>query len=61
MTGISTDGVPKSLKNTVYPFQYNDLERLKDLIQNHNIGTIIMEVKRYIEPKNNFLKSKKTL
>ena len=61
MTGISTDGVPKSLKNTVYPFQYNDLERLKDLIQNHNIGTIIMEVKRYIEPKNNFLQKVRKL
>jgi glutamate-1-semialdehyde 2,1-aminomutase len=55
MSGISTDGVPSSLKKTIYPFLYNDFEYLEKIVNSENIGTIIMEVKRNVEPKNNFL------
>ena len=53
---LQTDGVPKSLKNTVFPFQYNDFDSLKKIVDKNTIGTIKMEVYRNIEPKNNFLK-----
>jgi len=53
--GINVKGTPNSFVNTSFPFKYNDLEGLKKLISNKKIGVIIMEVKRYIEPKNDFL------
>jgi glutamate-1-semialdehyde 2,1-aminomutase len=54
--GINVKGTPNSFVNTSFPFKYNDLDGLKKLISNKKIGVIIMEVKRYIEPKNDFLK-----
>ena len=53
---LQTDGVPKALKNTVFPFQYNDFETLKKIVDKNKIGVIKMEVYRNIEPKNDFLK-----
>ena len=51
------DGVPKELNETTYQFQYNDINSAKELIKkDKKIGTIIMEVKRNIDPKDNFLK-----
>jgi glutamate-1-semialdehyde 2,1-aminomutase len=61
MTGIKSDGVPESLRNTIFPFKYNDLERLKILIQHNDVGTIIMEVKRNIDPENSFLEKVRKL
>ena len=58
---LQTDGVPKSLKNTVFPFQYNDFDSLKKIVDKNTIGTIKMEVYRNIEPKNNFLKKVREL
>lgn len=48
-------GLPKSLKGAVYPFLYNDIEGLEQLIQKHDIGTIKMEVSRNHGTENNFL------
>ena len=55
LPGLEPLGVPKVLKNTVHPFNYNDFEELKDLCNIHNIGVIKMEVIRNSEPENNFL------
>jgi len=54
-------GVPKNLINTSFPFMYNDFEGLKKIILNNEIGVIKMEVKRNIEPSNNFLKKVRDL
>ena len=59
LEGLSTKGVPKGLKNTVFPFKYNDFESLKKICSQNSIGVIKMEVFRNIPPKNNFKKSKK--
>ena len=59
--GLQTDGVPKALKNTVFPFEYNDFEKLKSIVEKNKIGTIKMEVYRNIEPKNNFLEKVRNL
>ena len=57
LKNLPIKGVPNNLKNTVYTFEYNDFEKLKQLINKHkDIGVIKMEVKRNIDPKNNFLK-----
>ena len=55
LTGLSPNGVPKNLKDTAFPFKYNDLDGLLKILENHDIGTIIMEPQRSEEPKDNFL------
>ena len=61
LPGLPVAGVPKSLKNTVHPFAYNDFEGLKNIVHEHDIGVIKMEVKRNIEPTDNFLEKVRTL
>jgi glutamate-1-semialdehyde 2,1-aminomutase len=56
LNGLETNGVPSSLANTIFPFEYNNIEEIKKIVKRNNIGTIIMEVSRNILPKNNFLK-----
>jgi glutamate-1-semialdehyde 2,1-aminomutase len=55
LTGLNPLGVPKNLSDTVFPFEFNNLDKLKELIKKKNIGIVKMEVSRNIEPKNNFL------
>ena len=55
LTGLNPIGVPKNLKDTAFPFKYNDYQGLLDIISCHDIGTIIMEPIRSEEPQNNFL------
>ena len=54
-------GVPKALKDTVLPFHYNNFEELLDLVENHDIGVIKMEVIRSFGPENNFLQKVREL
>ena len=53
---VPIKGVPEDLKNSVFPFEYNNLVQLKKIISNHDIGIIKMEVERNDIPINNFLK-----
>ena len=55
LEGLPATGVPKVLNGTVFPFKYNDIDGLKDLIYNNNIGTVKMEVCRNFFPEDNFL------
>jgi len=55
MSGLSPNGVPKSLNTSTFPFMYNDLEALENLIATQDIGVIKMEVFRNVEPHDNFL------
>ncbi len=55
MSGLNYDGIPENLKNTSFPFPYNDFKYLLKLIDKKKIGIIKMEVMRNIGPKNNFL------
>ena len=55
LTGLNPNGVPKSLKNTVYPFNYNDFEELLSIVNTNDIGVIKMEVERNFGPEDNFL------
>ena len=56
IAGLSPKGVPKNLKNSVFPFNYNNYEELFDIVEKNNIGVIKMEVIRNFAPKDNFLK-----
>jgi glutamate-1-semialdehyde 2,1-aminomutase len=55
LPGLNPKGVPKELKGTVIPFNYNCIEELEAVIRNNDIGVIKMEVSRNFKPKNNFL------
>ena len=56
MPGLNFDGLPENLKNTSFPFPYNDFDYLLKLVDKKKIGIIKMEVMRNVKPKNNFLK-----
>ena len=56
MNNLKFKGVFKNLKNSSFPFAYNDFESLNKLIEKKKIGIIMMEVTRTYSPKNNFLK-----
>lgn len=62
LPGLDPKGVPKSLKNTVFPFTYNNFKELEDLVSNNpDIGVIKMEVSRNMGPANNFLQNVRNL
>ena len=55
LPGLNPKGVPKDLKGSVIPFNYNCIDELNLIIKNHDIGVIKMEVSRNNEPQNDFL------
>jgi len=55
MSGLNYDGIPENLKDTSFPFPYNDFENLLKLIKDKNIGIIKMEVMRNMKPRDNYL------
>jgi glutamate-1-semialdehyde aminotransferase len=61
LSGLDAAGVPKELKNTVFPFHYNDFEELEQIVAKENIGVIKMEVVRNFGPENNFLQKVREL
>lgn len=61
MPGLDPAGVPKNLKNTAIPFNYNKFEELEKIVREHDIGTIKMEVSRNQKPEDNFLKKVRRL
>ena len=61
LPGLSPNGVPRNLKGSVHPFEYNDFDTLESLVTSKNIGVIKMEVFRNKEPENNFLEKVRKL
>lgn len=55
LPGLEPKGVPRNLKGTVFPFNYNNYAELEALVNAHEIGVIKMEVVRNKEPEDNFL------
>ena len=55
LPGLNAKGVPKNLKNSVYPFNYNNFKQLLSIVENNDIGVIKMEVVRNFGPEDNFL------
>jgi glutamate-1-semialdehyde 2,1-aminomutase len=61
LPGLDPLGVPKELKDSVFPFNYNNFAELEHLENSHDIGVIIMEVSRNINPEDNFLQKVRKL
>jgi len=55
LSGLEPKGVPDGLKNTIYPFNYNNLEELEEICNNNDIGVIVIEGARYDFPTKEFL------
>jgi glutamate-1-semialdehyde 2,1-aminomutase len=61
LPGLDPTGVPQNLKDTVFPFHYNNIEELENLIKTQDIGVIKMEVVRNFGPEDNFLQKVRDL
>ncbi len=59
--GLSSTGVPPTLEGSIYPFTYNNIEELENLLKTNDIGVIIMEPMRSTFPENNFLQKVRSL
>jgi glutamate-1-semialdehyde 2,1-aminomutase len=55
LPGLEPRGVPRNLKGTVLPFNYNNFAELQTLVSQHEIGVIKMEVVRNQGPEDGFL------
>lgn len=55
LSGLEPLGVPRGLTGTALPFNYNEIEELEEIVENNDIGAIVIEPIRHQEPKNNFL------
>ncbi|MFZ3074395.1 MAG: aminotransferase class III-fold pyridoxal phosphate-dependent enzyme [Minisyncoccales bacterium] len=55
LPGLLPLGVPRALKGTMLPFNYNKIEELKKVVQENDIGVIVMEPQREHEPQVGFL------
>ena len=56
LPGLDPNGVPRCLLKTAIPFEYNNFSKIEKIIQENDIGVIIMEPMRHQEPQNDFLK-----
>jgi glutamate-1-semialdehyde 2,1-aminomutase len=61
LPGLEPNGVPRNLRGTVFPFNYNNFEELKAIVSEHEIGVIKMEVSRNCGPEDNFLQKVRQL
>tara|TARA_A200000113_G_scaffold225422_1_gene246266 strand:+ start:8559 stop:9866 length:1308 start_codon:yes stop_codon:yes gene_type:complete len=61
LEGLNPLGVPKNLKNSVFPFHYNNYDELLSIVEENDIGVIKMEVVRNFGPENDFLQKVRTL
>jgi glutamate-1-semialdehyde 2,1-aminomutase len=55
LPGLEPNGVPKNLRGSVLPFNYNRRDELDAVVKNGDVGVIIMEVSRNEGPKDGFL------
>lgn len=61
LPGLDPTGVPRNLRGSVFPFNFNDIQALESLIKNQKIGAIVMEVSRNSDPAPGFLESVREL
>lgn len=61
LPGLAPNGVPRNLAGTVLPFRYNNFAELENLVKNHDVGVIKMEVSRNTAPEGGFLEKVRKL
>jgi len=55
LPGLEPKGVPRGLKGTSLPFNYNNLAELEQIVEKNDVGGIVMEPLRHHEPAPGFL------
>jgi len=55
LPGLKPKGVPRGLLESAIPFEYNDIQKLEEIVKKNDIGVIIVEPLRHQEPKEGFL------
>jgi glutamate-1-semialdehyde aminotransferase len=55
LPGLEPKGVPRGLRGTALPFNYNNLEELERIVEKNDVGVIVMEPLRHHEPAPGFL------
>lgn len=55
LPGLDPAGVPRALKGTAVPFQYNDADSLEKLLRTGEFAAVLMEVSRNFGPAEGFL------
>ena len=57
LPGLNPKGVPESLSGTCLPFEYNNIDQLRQLLENNagEVACIIMEATRFKQPAKGFL------
>ena len=55
LPGLEPKGVPRGLKGTALPFNYNKLDELEKIIEKNDVGVIVVEPIRHHEPVPGFL------
>ena len=61
LSDLHANGVPKGLKNTVFPFRYKKFNELLKIVKKNDIGVIVMEFSRSLDPDINFIKKIRNL
>ncbi len=63
LSNVPTKGVPKCLKGTAIPFEYNNLSSLKEVLEKNkkDVACVIMEPSKANLPKKGFLEGVKEL
>lgn len=61
LPGLTPNGVPRSLQGLTRPFFYNDLEALRNILLDGDVGTVVMEVERSSAPVPGFLEGVREL
>lgn len=59
LPGLNPLGVPRSLKGTAFPFNYNDTKQFLKYVRKHKgkIGAIVVETIRNFEPEKDFIET----
>lgn len=55
LPGLEPKGVPRGLKGTALPFNYNKLDELEKIVEKNDVGVIVVEPIRHHEPVPGFL------
>ncbi|MBW1941346.1 MAG: aminotransferase class III-fold pyridoxal phosphate-dependent enzyme, partial [Deltaproteobacteria bacterium] len=63
MAGLNPAGVPKNLAGTAFPFQYNRLDELQEIVSAHgdDLAAVVMEPIRNFEPQEGFIEGVRSL
>jgi len=61
LPGLETEGVPEHLRGSAIPFFYNDIEALRTILRENDIGAVVMEVERNAPPAEGFLEEVREL